>query len=98
MPDKSEKQKRKELREEYSRKQREEFQNGLPMGNMLFTDLFGFLDEKLSEQECDNELTLTKAWIEVNSPENANEIIRWLQDHGGYCDCEVLMNVEEYFN
>lgn len=97
MPDKSEKQKRKDLQEEYTRKQQEEFNNSLPMGRMLFTDLFDFLDKELSEQECDNELTLTKAWIEVNNPDNADKIIRWLRDHGGYCDCEVLMNTEEYF-
>lgn len=97
MTDKSDKQKQKELREEYKRKQREEFENSLPMGRMLFTDLFDFLDERLSEQECDNKLTLTKAWLEVNSPENADEVIRWLREHRGYCDCEVLMNVEESF-
>ena len=98
MPTKEEKERRKALQQEYQHKQQQaEFEAGLPMGRMLFTDLFNFLDEQLSENECDNDMTLTKAWLEVNSPGNAGQVLKWLAKHGGYCDCEVLMNVEECF-
>lgn len=97
MPDKAEKQRRKELQAEYTRKQQEEFRNSLPMGDMEFNLLFDFLEEQLSENECDNTMALTKAWLEVNNPGNEDKTLAWLADHGGYCDCEVLMNVTEYF-
>lgn len=88
---------RKALHGEQTEKQRREFLESLPMAGMWFTDLFLFLREQLSEKECDNEMTLTKVWLEVNCPENAEGVMKWLADHGSYCDCEVLMNVEEYF-
>ncbi|WP_290687210.1 DUF2695 domain-containing protein [Intestinibacter sp.] len=25
------------------------------------------------------------------------ESIEWLEEHGGYCDCEVLANIEDLF-
>jgi Protein of unknown function (DUF2695) len=26
-------------------------------------------------------------------PRHMPALLPWLQDHGGYCDCEVIMNV-----
>lgn len=92
MPTKSEKAQHAGLAE----KQRAEFFGSLPMAGMLFTDLFSFLREQLSQEDCDNDMTLTEAWLAVNCPENADGVLKWLADHGGYCDCEVLMNVAEY--
>jgi hypothetical protein len=97
MPTKNDKESREALRAELTAKQRREFYGSLPMAGMLFTDLFHFLRERLSGQECDRETTLTKAWLEVNCPGNAGAVLEWLAEHGGYCDCEVLMNVEELF-
>jgi hypothetical protein len=97
MPTKSEKEAHKALRADLAAKQQREFYESLPMADILFADLFDFLDGQLSETECDHEMTHTKAWLEANCPENADAVLAWLADHGGYCDCEVLMNVEEYF-
>ena len=57
---KDEKQRRKELRNELRRKEREEFEKSLPMGRAFFQDLFDFLDEQLSEHECDETTGLTE--------------------------------------
>lgn len=97
MPTKTEKNRRKALHAEQAKKQHREFLESFPMAGMLFTDLFHFLKEQLSEEDCDDEMPLTKAWLEVNCPENTEGVLKWLAAHGGYCDCEVLMNVEEYF-
>jgi hypothetical protein len=48
----------------------------------------------LGEQGCDNTLRAAQAWAR-------REKVRWgwlrnvLEDRGGFCDCEVLMNVLE---
>lgn len=67
------------------------------MTHMLFIDLFDFLDNTLSDEECDNTMRLTRSYLAENQVENTDEVLKWLSEHGGYCDCEVLMNVEEYF-
>ena len=33
-----------------------------------------------------------------NEFKNIEEIENWLKNNGGYCDCEVLYNVEEMFD
>jgi Protein of unknown function (DUF2695) len=48
----------------------------------------------LEERGCDNTLRAAQAWAQ-------REKVRWgslrnaLEDRGGFCDCEVLMNVLE---
>jgi hypothetical protein len=50
------------------------------------------IDAGLREHGCDNTLRAAKAWAR-------REKVRWawlrdqLEDRGGFCDCEVLMNV-----
>ena len=41
---------------------------------------------------CDHTLTFTKKWSEANGID-FNIIKTWLNEHGGFCDCEVLFNV-----
>lgn len=40
---------------------------------------------------------MTTKFLENKGFENMNEVIEWLNDQEGYCDCEVLANVEEKF-
>lgn len=45
---------------------------------------------------CDCTLDKTRAVLRTNFPTvDAATTIAYLQEHGGYCDCEVLMNVAE---
>lgn len=71
-----------------------EFENSLPMSRKKFIQLFDYFDEKLSKKDCDDSLKLTTEFLQENHME---EIENWLQEKGGYCDCEVLNNVEEMF-
>jgi malonyl CoA-acyl carrier protein transacylase len=97
MPDKSEKQRRKELLDAMKTKSREEFIKNLPMGIEKFKRLFDYLDEELSENDCDDTNKLTRDFLEKNGQQNIETVLEWLADHGGYCDCEILANVEELF-
>ena len=67
------------------------------MGRAFFLDLFDFLDEELSENECKENTSLTEVFLAHNDIENVKEVLQWLADRGGYCDCEILANVEGYF-
>lgn len=54
--------------------------------------LFEFLDTHL--EECDHTLALTVEFLSDHNLD-VNSIIPWLNEYGGYCDCEVLLNVIE---
>lgn len=82
---------------EYKRKQKEAFLASLPMSEELFRELFDYLDEQLGEQGCLDNLRLTEAFLEEHGCD-MEEVLDWLEDHGGGCDCEVLANIEEQFD
>ena len=60
--------------------------------------LFEYVESKLEETECDHSCRHTKQWLSMNIPqEQQGAILAEIEDMGGYCDCEVLMNCyEEY--
>lgn len=98
MPDKNEIERRKQIKKELREKAKIEFENSLPISREKFTQLFDFLDEKLGEYDCDDSLKLTNEFLQEYNIENIQEVKNWLQENGGYCDCEVLNNVEEMFD
>jgi len=98
MPDKSEKERRKQIMDDLNNKADKQFESSLPMSRDNFNKLFGHLDTQLSDKGCDDTNTLTKAFLLQSNIGKADEVLEWLANHGGYCDCEILANVEEQFD
>jgi len=97
MPDRNEKEKRKQLLDELRQKAAEQFESSLPMSRDRFKMLFDYLDTELSEKDCDDTNRMTKTFLDQMGVQNTDEILKWLAENGGYCDCEILANVEELF-
>jgi hypothetical protein len=57
--------------------------------------LFDALDQRLSEQGCDDTRRVARAWLESRGLD-VERTFQWLDEHGGYCDCEILANVVEH--
>ncbi|HGA0700124.1 DUF2695 domain-containing protein [Bacillus cereus] len=58
--------------------------------------LEGYLQENLKTKGCDHSLIYTKDWLNRCVPKSMHRyIIRAMRNRGGYCDCEVLMNIVE---
>ena len=96
MPSDEEKLRRKQILDDLSRREKETFEKSLPMSRKIFQLLFDFLDNELSD--CDDTLKLTQEFLQESKIANVDLVIQWLEEHGGYCDCEVLANIEEEFN
>ncbi len=77
---------------EHKQKNREKF----PVREQLLDELFDYLDTELSKKQCDHSRNITLSWIKAKDLSEA-PILEWLDDNGGYCDCEVLANVEDHF-
>ena len=73
-----------------------EFENSLPMSHDLFKQLFNFLDKKSTDNGCSHTPQLTTEFLNKNNI-ISEPVLTWLAEHGGYCDCEILANVEEKF-
>lgn len=68
--------------------------NELELTPKQLDSLGDFLDEKLYGCTCNHTLDFTKEWIDRNMPKNKkSNILKVIQEKGGFCDCEVLANV-----
>ena len=75
-------------------KEHADFLAALPAPKSDIRDLFDYLD---SDEPCDN--TLRRAVVFINERSLPEERVKsWLEEHGGYCDCEVIFNVEDVWN
>ena len=62
-------------------------------------ELFTFLEEELDKDPCNNTLEKTEKWLHNHfEDEQRSSILHEIQEMGGYCDCEVLMNCYEDYD
>lgn len=86
------KDKKKVWKEEQKRNARSAF----PLPETELTKLFNFVGSELEKHGCDHTHTLTSIWIN-NEGLSSAELLSWLEDTGGYCDCEVAANSYDHF-
>ena len=88
---------RRAMIKQYKDEQKNKFINSLPISCDIFHKLFDYLDERLSEEHCNNNLKMTEEFFkQCNIP--IEKVEDWLIENGGGCDCEVLANVEDLFD
>ncbi|AWV98641.1 DUF2695 domain-containing protein [Arcticibacterium luteifluviistationis] len=76
---------------------KEEFSlEALPFEEKVFKEMFAYLKDELSAQPCEMDFRTTKEFLSSHNLDT-QETISFLQKHDGHCDCEVLMNVAQYF-
>jgi hypothetical protein len=56
--------------------------------------MFEALNRELPIRGCDHTRRLTQEFLERHGLP-AERVLAWLDGNGGFCDCEVLANVEE---
>lgn len=92
--DKKDKARRKEMLRGVREDAKHKIRESLPVPVAVLKALFDYVDGQLKSNECDNTLRHALDFIRNNGlPEQA--VVCWLEDNGGYCDCEVLMNSEQ---
>lgn len=64
----------------------------MPIDGDQFTSLVRYLDEMIAMQGCDNTLHHAEAWARAHKV-GWGRLARSLRGMGGFCDCEVGMNV-----
>lgn len=50
------------------------------------------LTDQMGPGDCDHTLTRTRRILADLSPERVEPALAWLREHGGHCDCEVILN------
>ena len=87
---------KKTLKKEYKERELKAFRENLPMKEVDFLPLFDFLDSKLSENDCQHDFSLLESYCKQKGL-NFSVLVEWFKEQGGFCDCEIIANVEEQF-
>jgi hypothetical protein len=66
----------------------------LPLPVPELKAMFDMLEVEFPRQGCDHTRRLTRAWLESRG-HDVGMVFAWLDTHSGFCDCEILANVEE---
>jgi len=76
-----------------SGEERERYLESLPATREEIEDLFDYLDKRLQDESCVHNLRFTMQFL-MEKRLNMPRVMSWLNENGGYCDCEVLQNIE----
>lgn len=89
---------RRRLKAAYKKAERDEARSHMVLDADQLDDLLAYVEAEVEIAGCDHSLRATRAWAVANDidPEVLAES---LEQFGGYCDCEVALNVnpEEIF-
>jgi hypothetical protein len=64
----------------------------LPVGDLRA--LFDSVRLALASKDCDRTRRLTKAWL-LERGHAVDSVFSWLDEHNGFCDCQVVTNVRQ---
>lgn len=76
--------------------QREQARQAFPLPESQLENMFDFVADEVAENGCDHSLRATCEWTKLSG--NSTEgIFLWLEENGGYCDCEIAANAYDHF-
>jgi hypothetical protein len=81
---------------EWKQQQRLAAREAFPIPDSMLESLFDSVNEKVKEEGCDHSLRFTKEWLAANE-QSVENVVAWLNEHGGYCDCEVVANAADHW-
>jgi hypothetical protein len=84
-----------EMKKAWREQERQKLSASIPMPPKDLCEFFNHLDQEIGSS-CDHTLRRTTEFLQKRGPD-VDLVIPWLREHGGYCDCEVLANVEDKF-
>jgi len=91
----SNKDRKRELKAAFKAGELEALEATMPLSKEDLRGLFEYLDTE-GASGCDHTAKKTLSYLRSRSLDS-ERIVPWLQELGGYCDCEVLANVEQQF-
>ncbi len=87
---------KKALKKQWAQQQRATVRSTLPLGEDAMRAMFDWLEEALPDCGCDHSRRLTTAWLQEHG-HPVEAVSAWLDNNGGFCDCEVLANAADRF-
>jgi hypothetical protein len=87
---------KKELKRQWQAQERSAAYAALPLWTDDMRAMFDWLNFAVPGFSCDHTRIMTIDWLKQNG-HPVEKVLAWLDDNGGHCDCEILLNCEERF-
>jgi len=80
----------------WKEQERKKAQAAFPLPNELLESLFTFVEAQVEKEGCDHTHRFTDRWVSENKQPHT-PIFEWLEENGGFCDCEVAANALDHW-
>jgi len=84
-----------ELKKAWKQQDEQKLVASIPMPHQDLRGLFDHLDRE-GAPPCDHTLRETIEFLQKRALD-VERVVPWLREYGGYCDCEVICNVDDKF-
>lgn len=64
------------------------------LSNECLLELLDYIDRQMAFRNCKGNLSITIEFLHKIGCKDIDGTVSWLKEHGGYCDCEVLANID----
>ena len=91
----NEKVQREELKKDWKLQERQKLIDSIPIPQQELRGLLDYLDRE-NPPPCDHTLRETVVFLRKRGLD-VDLVVGWLREYGGYCDCEVIFNVDDKF-
>ena len=90
---------RKALLNAWKEAERQKSRAEFPLNDTILESFFSGLETQLDRRECDHKINLSKSVIaELGlSSADADALLDWCNENGGFCDCEILGNTQDHW-
>lgn len=85
------KEEKKKLKAQFMQREQDKLRTSIPIGIDELKALFIYLSRD-SAPACDHTLKDTNKFL-ASENLDSSVVVPWLNEHGGFCDCEVIANV-----
>ena len=88
--------KNQELKKRWKNAEKDSARSMFPLPNDKLEAMFDAVEIALEDAGCDHSLRATTEWLRSNGVD-VDAVVRWLENSGGYCDCEVVANARDHW-
>ena len=67
-----------------------------PLSDDKLESLFADVEAAIKDVACDHSLRATRKWLGDRNLD-IQAVIAWLEENGGFCDCEVVANACQHW-
>lgn len=64
------------------------------LSNECLLELLDYIDSQMTFRPCKGDLSITIDFLRKIGCRDIEGTVSWLKEYGGYCDCEVLANMD----